>query len=83
MMRMGRSSSIFPNVLKYDPDQFKQELENKFNNGSTPSIINYKYGLPEEVGGATQRTLQDKLDDHVNVRDFGAKGMALLTIQTQ
>ncbi|MGV6365310.1 phage head-binding domain-containing protein, partial [Escherichia coli] len=61
----GAQQFYFPNVLKYDPDQFKQELENKFNNGSTPSIINYKYGLPEEVGGATQRTLQDKLDDHV------------------
>ncbi|HBN6650144.1 TPA: hypothetical protein LZR50_002390, partial [Escherichia coli] len=70
----GSQQFYFPNILKYDPDQFKQELENKFNNGSTPSIINYKYGLPEEVDGATQRTLQDKLDDHVNVRDFGAKG---------
>ncbi|NOG79987.1 phage tailspike protein, partial [Escherichia coli] len=70
----GAQQFYFPNILKYDPDQFKQELENKFNNGSTPSIINYKYGLPEEVEGATQRTLQDKLDDHVNVRDFGAKG---------
>lgn len=70
----GAQQFNFPNILKYDPDQFKQELENKFNNGSTPSIINYKYGLPEEVEGATQRTLQDKLDDHVNVRDFGAKG---------
>lgn len=70
----GAQQFYFPNILKYDPDQFKQELENKFNNGSTPSIINYKYGLPEEVDGATQRTLQDKLDDHVNVRDFGAKG---------
>ncbi|HFK4360431.1 TPA: phage head-binding domain-containing protein, partial [Escherichia coli] len=45
----GAQQFYFPNVLKYDPDQFKQELENKFNNGSTPSIINYKYGLPEEV----------------------------------
>ena len=70
----GTQQFYFPNVLKYDPDQFKQELESKFDNGLIPSIINYQYGLPEIVDGSILRTLQSKIDEFVSVRDFGAMG---------
>ncbi|EDQ6231230.1 right-handed parallel beta-helix repeat-containing protein [Salmonella enterica subsp. enterica serovar Tucson] len=70
----GSQVDYIANVLKYDPDQFKQQLEGQFADGSFPETVKYKYGLPSVVDGAVYRTVQDKLDDFVSVLDFGAKG---------
>lgn len=70
----GSQVDYIANVLKYDPDQFKQQLEGQFADGSFPETVKYKYGLPSVVDGAVFRNVQEKLDDFVNVLDFGAKG---------
>ncbi|SUH67257.1 bifunctional tail protein [Salmonella enterica subsp. enterica serovar Madelia] len=70
----GSQVDYIANVLKYDPDQFKQQLEGQFADGSFPETVKYKYGLPSTVDGAVYRTVQDKIDDFVSVLDFGAKG---------
>lgn len=70
----GTQQFYYPNILKYDPDQFRQELETSFNDGSFPGDVKYKYGLPSVVDGAVFRNVQEKLDDFVSVLDFGAKG---------
>lgn len=54
-----------------DPD-LRSDLETMFSNGSFNSEVNYKIGLPSDVDGAVFRTLQSKLDDTVDIRDFGA-----------
>ncbi|NJQ76693.1 right-handed parallel beta-helix repeat-containing protein [Escherichia coli] len=69
----GAQQFYFPNVLKYDPDQFRQELEREFASGAFPETVKYKYGLPSVVDGAVYRTVQDKLDDFVFLEDFGGK----------
>ena len=56
-----------------DPD-LRSDLETMWADGSFPEAVRYKYGLPTVVDGAVYRTVQDKLDDFVNVRDFGAVG---------
>ncbi len=70
----GSQVDYIANVLKYDPDQFKQQLEGQFADGSFPEIVKYKYGLPSTVDGAVYRTVQDKIDDFVNSSDFGLVG---------
>lgn len=70
----GSQVDYIANVLKYDPDQFKQQLEGQFADGSFPETVKYKYGLPSVVDGAVFRNVQEKLDDFVNVLDFGATG---------
>ncbi|EJH7817463.1 right-handed parallel beta-helix repeat-containing protein [Salmonella enterica] len=70
----GSQVDYIANVLKYEPDQFKQQLEGQFADGSFPETVKYKYGLPSVVDGAVFRNVQEKLDDFVNVLDFGAKG---------
>lgn len=64
----------YPNVLKYDPDQFKVDFEATLASGDFPKDVMYKYGLPALVSGVTPRTLQSRLDDNVPVNDFGAIG---------
>lgn len=61
----------FPNVLKYDPDQFRQELETAFEDGSFMSMPFYKNSISAT---SVKRTLQSKLDDLLSVKDFGAVG---------
>ncbi|EBL9223125.1 right-handed parallel beta-helix repeat-containing protein [Salmonella enterica] len=70
----GTQQFYYPNIIKYDPDQFRQELEGEFASGAFPETVKYKYGLPSVVDGAVFRNVQEKLDDFVNVLDFGAKG---------
>lgn len=67
----GSQVDYIANVLKYDPDQFKQQLEGQFADGSFPETVKYKYGLPSVVDGAVFRNVQEKLDDFVNILDFG------------
>lgn len=69
----GVQIDYIANVLKYDPDQFKQQLEDQFADGSFPETVKYKYGLPASVDGSVFRTVQDKLDDFVFLEDFGGK----------
>lgn len=49
-------------------------LQTMLTDGSFPEAVKYKYGLPTVVDGTVYRTVQDKLDNFVNVLDFGAKG---------
>lgn len=70
----GSQVDYIANVLKYDPDQFKQQLEGQFADGSFPETVKYKYGLPSTVDGAVFRTVQEKLDDFVNASDFDLVG---------
>ncbi|EFR4013935.1 right-handed parallel beta-helix repeat-containing protein [Salmonella enterica] len=69
----GSQVDYIANVLKYDPDQFKQQLEGQFADGSFPETVKYKYGLPSTVDGAVFRNVQEKLDDFVFLEDFGGK----------
>ncbi|EFG2313652.1 phage head-binding domain-containing protein [Escherichia coli] len=70
----GTQQFYYPNIIKYDPDQFRHELEGEFASGAFPETVKYKYGLPSVVDGAVFRNVQEKLDDFVNVLDFGATG---------
>lgn len=69
----GTQQFYYPNILKYDPDQFRQELEGEFASGAFPETVKYKYGLPSVVDGAVFRNVQEKLDDFVFLEDFGGK----------
>ncbi|EOF5072911.1 phage tailspike protein [Salmonella enterica] len=70
----GSQVDYIANVLKYEPDQFKQQLEGQFADGSFPETVKYKYGLPSVVDGAVFRNVQEKLDDFVNASDFALVG---------
>ncbi|WP_447214763.1 phage head-binding domain-containing protein [Citrobacter pasteurii] len=70
----GAQQFYYPNVLKYDPDQFRIDFEATLASGDFPKDVLYKYGLPALVPGVTPRTLQSRLDDNVPVSDFGAIG---------
>lgn len=70
----GTQQFYYPNILKYDPDQFRQELEGEFASGAFPETVKYKYGLPSVVDGAVFRNVQEKLDDFVNASDFALVG---------
>lgn len=60
-------------VPQTDPD-LRSDLQTLWAGGNFPATVQYKYGLPTSVDGATFRSEQDKLDDFVSVLDFGAKG---------
>lgn len=74
----GAQQFYYPNVLKYDPDQFRIDFEATLASGDFPKDVMYKYGLPALVPGVTPRTLQSRLDDNVPVNDFGAIGDGVL-----
>ncbi|EMB4292218.1 right-handed parallel beta-helix repeat-containing protein [Enterobacter roggenkampii] len=69
----GTQVDYIADVLKYDPDQFKQQLEDQFADGSFPETVKYKHGLPATVDGAVMQTVQEKLDGFVFLEDFGGK----------
>ncbi|HHL2498128.1 TPA: phage tailspike protein [Yersinia enterocolitica] len=61
----------FPNVLKYDPDQLRQQLGQ--NSGSpivNDAMVAVKSTLPLSIG----RSQHDKNEESLSVKDFGAKG---------
>lgn len=62
----GAQQFYYPNVLKYDPDQLRNELEL----GYGSSLIGYKYPAANSV----KRQLNKKLDDSVSILDFGVVG---------
>lgn len=67
----GAQQFYYPNVLKYDPDQLRSELESSFADGSFFHMAKYKHGFSDN---STLRTSQSKLDDILSVKDFGAIG---------
>ncbi|CTW03411.1 phage tailspike protein [Escherichia coli] len=69
----GAQQFKFPNVLKYDPDQFEARLYDDVGSGNFPSKMGYIHNTLH----ATLRTLQHKLDDILSVKDFGAVGDGL------
>lgn len=62
----GAQQFYFPNVLKYDPDQFEQRINALIASGEFPSHIVYKY----DYEGAKERNIQNKLDEFVLLSDF-------------
>lgn len=63
----GAQQFYYPNVLKYDPDQLRSQLENN------EPIINDKSVVVEQpVFGAVTRTQHDRNFDTLSLRDFGA-----------
>ncbi|EKT8799315.1 hypothetical protein QHG68_004174 [Escherichia coli] len=65
----GAQQFYFPNVLKYDPDQFRQELAS-YADGMGDALVGVKQPRTNSVG----RTQHDKNADWISVKDFGAKG---------
>ncbi|MEG0868135.1 MAG: phage tailspike protein [Hafnia sp.] len=66
----GVQEFYYPNVLKYDPDQFEVRLYEDVASGDFPGKMGYKH----DAQYSRLRTLQSKLDDHLSVKDFGAVG---------
>ncbi|WP_410759558.1 phage head-binding domain-containing protein [Citrobacter youngae] len=63
----------YPNVLKYDPDRLRQEL-NSSTDGQGDSLVAVKQPLI----GSVPRTQHDKNNDVISIEDFGAIGDGVL-----
>ncbi|EOT1610654.1 phage tailspike protein, partial [Escherichia coli] len=59
----GVQQFYYPNVLKYDPDQFKTQLEA----AQGASLVGYRY---KDAPNATVRKVSDVLDERVSLWDF-------------
>lgn len=59
----GVQQFYYPNVLKYDPDQFKTQLES----AQGASLVGYRY---KDAPNATVRKVSDVLDERVSLWDF-------------
>lgn len=59
----GVEQFYYPNVLKYEPDQFKTQLES----AEGASLVGYRY---ENASNATVRKVSDVLDERVSLWDF-------------
>ncbi|HAM3648829.1 TPA: tail fiber domain-containing protein, partial [Escherichia coli] len=65
----GVQQFYFPNVLKYDPDQLRQELASSGDDlGDALIAVKQPFTL------SIRRTQHQKNAEHISVRDFGAKG---------
>ncbi|HCN3244064.1 TPA: phage tailspike protein [Escherichia coli] len=65
----GAQQFYFPNVLKYDPDQLRQELASSGDDlGDALIAVKQPFTL------SIRRTQHQKNAEHISVRDFGAKG---------
>ena len=65
----GVQQFYFPNILKYDPDQLRQELSNPAD-GVGDALIAVK----QPVDGSIAVTQHDKNAENISAIDFGAKG---------
>ncbi|MFI3383315.1 phage tailspike protein [Escherichia albertii] len=65
----GAQQFYFPNVLKYDPDQLRNDLSSGSNNLGD-NLVAVKQPFPLVM----QRTQHDFNADYINVKDWGAKG---------
>lgn len=66
----GVQQFYYPNILKYDPDQFKAQLANT----TDPTLGDALVGVRQPFTGAVGRTQHEKNMDLVSVKDAGAKG---------
>lgn len=65
----GAQQFYFPNVLKYDPDQLRQELASSGDDlGDALIAVKQPFTL------SIRRTQHQKNTEHISVSDFGAKG---------
>lgn len=65
----GAQQFYFPNVLKYDPDQLRQELASSVDDlGDALIAVKQPFTL------SIRRTQHQKNAEHISVSDFGAKG---------
>lgn len=65
----GAKQFYFPNVLKYDPDQLRQELASSGDDlGDALIAVKQPFTL------SIRRTQHQKNAEHISVSDFGAKG---------
>ncbi len=65
----GAQQFYFPNVLKYDPDQLRQELASSGDDlGDALIAVKQPFTL------SIRRTQHQKNAEHISVSDFGAKG---------
>ncbi|WP_250148905.1 phage head-binding domain-containing protein [Morganella morganii] len=60
----GAQQFYYPNVLKYDPDQFEVRFRGELKNGDG-SLIGYQYDE-----STTQRTVKQKLNEMLSIYDF-------------
>ncbi len=63
----GAKQFYFPNVLKYDPDQFQQRLAS-FNDGDGDALI----GVKQPFTGSVGQTQHDFNKIYVSITNFGA-----------
>ncbi|HAX5737106.1 TPA: hypothetical protein JTW10_000007 [Escherichia coli] len=63
----GAQQFYFPNVLKYDPDQFQKRLAS-FDDGDGDELVSVKQPFP----GAANQTQHQKNQQIIDVLDFGA-----------
>ncbi|EOT8795441.1 phage head-binding domain-containing protein, partial [Escherichia coli] len=63
----GAQQFYFPNVLKYDPDQFKQQLESDAD-GMGDALVAVK----QPYIGSIALTQHDKNTNFISAKDFGA-----------
>lgn len=74
----GAQQFYYPNVLKYDPDQFGPDFKEQL--AQTGPYVNDEtkgdalVGVKQPLANATLRTQHDKNTDWISVKDFGAKG---------
>jgi hypothetical protein len=74
----GAQQFYFPNVLKYDPDQYGPDFKDQLAQTGIYSDDNTKgdhlVGVKQPFIGSIHRTQHDKNKDILNIRDFGAVG---------
>lgn len=74
----GVQEFYYPNVLKYDPDQFATNLLLQLSQTGQYADDDTKgdamIGVKQPFTGSVLRTQHDKNSDVINIKDFGAKG---------
>lgn len=65
----GAQEFYYPNVLKYDPDQLRTELQSETITGL---VNDHVISVTQPFTGAITRTQHDKNAEHISVMDFGA-----------
>ena len=73
----GAQQFYFPNVLKYDPDQFYQDFKEQLSQSgeyiNDDSKGDALIGVRQPVAGSVAITQHDKNAQVINLKDFGAK----------
>ncbi len=61
----------FPNVLKYDPDQLRQQLSQ---DSGVPIVNDAMVAVKSTINLSVARSQHDKNEESISVKDFGAIG---------